>query len=96
MLRHLVVVVLLSFRRIVFILNILKSYFFGRYNKVLLGEKLMKFPAPLLMNTIHFSMQAIISTVLVHFCWGTKTSQQMSWRDYFARGKLVLLLCNES
>jgi hypothetical protein len=66
------------------------------YNKVLLGEKLMKFPAPLLMNTIHFSMQAIISTVLVRFCWGTKTSQQMSWRDYFARGKLVLLLCNDS
>ncbi|CAK9860372.1 unnamed protein product [Sphagnum jensenii] len=55
------------------------------YNKVLLGEKLMKFPAPLLMNTIHFSMQAIISTVLVRFCWGTKASQQMSWRDYFAR-----------
>lgn len=56
------------------------------YNKLLLGEHLGKFPAPLLMNTIHFSMQAIISSFLVHFwCGKTQSHIRMTWKDYFFR-----------
>lgn len=64
------------------------------YNKFLLGEDFGKFPAPLLMNTIHFSMQAIISSILVRFSWcGTNPSQiRMTWKDYFRRGTDLCLL----
>lgn len=59
-----------------------------RYNKYLLGEDFGKFPAPLLMNTIHFSMQAIMSSLVVRFSWcGVNPSQiRMTWKDYFVRG----------
>ncbi|XP_058075770.1 probable sugar phosphate/phosphate translocator At1g06470 [Magnolia sinica] len=58
----------------------------SRYNKTLLGDKLGKFPAPFLMNTIHFGMQAILSKAIVGF-WSQKLqpSVKMSWRDYFLK-----------
>ncbi|XP_058106594.1 probable sugar phosphate/phosphate translocator At1g06470 [Magnolia sinica] len=56
------------------------------YNKTLLGDKLGKFPAPFLMNTIHFGMQAILSKAIVRF-WSQKLQPgvKMSWRDYFLK-----------
>ncbi len=39
----------------------------GRYNKTLLGDKLGKFPAPLLMNTVHFALQAGLSKIIMLF-----------------------------
>ncbi|KAF5183171.1 Solute carrier family 35 member c2 [Thalictrum thalictroides] len=56
------------------------------YNKTLLGDKLGKFPAPLLMNTVHFSMQAILSKAITYF-WSHrfKPTVPMSWRDYYLR-----------
>lgn len=70
---------------------------FCRYNKSLLGDNLGKFPAPLLMNTVHFTMQAILSKGITWY-WSHrfKTSVTMSWKDYFAKGKyckfVILLL----
>eukprot|EP00249_Psilotum_nudum_P010566 c22617_g1_i2 orf=556-2184(-) len=56
------------------------------YNKELLGADLGRFPAPLLMNTIHFSMQAVISTLMLQFCCHSlRPPVRMSWRDYFLR-----------
>ncbi|EFJ24231.1 hypothetical protein SELMODRAFT_54925, partial [Selaginella moellendorffii] len=56
------------------------------YNKLLLGKKYGKFPAPLLMNTIHFSMQAIVSSLLLRCCFPSMaTTVSMSWKDYFVR-----------
>ncbi|RWR96303.1 putative sugar phosphate/phosphate translocator [Cinnamomum micranthum f. kanehirae] len=55
------------------------------YNKTLLGEKLGKFPAPMLMNTIHFAMQAVLSNVIVRFSKSLRPTVIMSWRDYFMR-----------
>lgn len=67
-----------------------------RYNKSLLGEDLGKFPAPLLMNTVHFTMQAVLSWAITWF-WSHRfePSVAMSWRDYFLRGKFfhLNLLC---
>lgn len=69
---------------------ILVWYFFSTfltlYNKTLLGDHLGKFPAPLLMNTVHFGMQAILSKVITCF-WSQKfqPTVAMSWRDYFIR-----------
>lgn len=62
-----------------------------RYNKSLLGNDLGKFPAPLLMNTVHFAMQAVISKSITWY-WSHRfqPSVAMSWRDYFMRGKLIL------
>lgn len=59
-----------------------------RYNKTLLGDDLGKFPAPLLMNTIHFGMQAVFSKAIVYF-WSERfqPTVAMSWKDYFMRGK---------
>lgn len=57
-----------------------------RYNKTLLGEKLGKFPAPMLMNTIHFAMQAVLSNVIIRFSKSLQPTVIMSWRDYFMRG----------
>lgn len=56
------------------------------YNKILLGDHMGKFPAPLLMNTVHFSMQAVLSKIIV---WvqsrGSERSCKMTWRDYSMR-----------
>lgn len=56
------------------------------YNKSLLGEDLGRFPAPLLMNTFHFTMQAVLSRAITWF-WSNRfqPTVTMSWRDYFLR-----------
>ncbi|XVF60852.1 hypothetical protein PTKIN_Ptkin08bG0081200 [Pterospermum kingtungense] len=62
----------------------------SRYNKTLLGDDLGKFPAPLLMNTVHFTMQAILSKAITwYWCHRFQPSVPMSWRDYFYRGKFI-------
>lgn len=50
-----------------------------------------KFPAPFLMNTVHFLMQAVLSKFITWF-WSHKfeTNVVMSWRDYFLRGKFSI------
>ncbi|PKA64340.1 putative sugar phosphate/phosphate translocator [Apostasia shenzhenica] len=56
------------------------------YNKTLLGDHLGKFPAPLLMNTVHFSLQAILAKIITCFqSRGSDSSTTMTWRDYFIR-----------
>ncbi|PON96502.1 Sugar phosphate transporter domain containing protein [Trema orientale] len=62
------------------------SLFLTLYNKSLLGNDLGKFPAPLLMNTVHFAMQAILSKSITWY-WSHRfqPSFAMSWRDYFLR-----------
>ncbi|XP_047317256.1 probable sugar phosphate/phosphate translocator At1g06470 [Impatiens glandulifera] len=62
------------------------STFLTLYNKTLLGDHLGKFPAPLLMNTVHFAMQAILSQGITWF-WSKRFQPgiPMSWRDYFVR-----------
>ncbi|XP_059663288.1 probable sugar phosphate/phosphate translocator At1g06470 [Cornus florida] len=62
------------------------STFLTLYNKTLLGEDLGKFPAPLLMNTFHFAMQAVLAKSITWF-WPQRfqPSVTMSWRDYFVR-----------
>ncbi|KAL9273028.1 putative sugar phosphate/phosphate translocator [Drosera capensis] len=62
------------------------SMFLTLYNKSLLGDKLGKFPAPLLMNTFHFAMQAILSRAIT-WLWSDRfrTGVQISWRDYLSR-----------
>lgn len=56
------------------------------YNKTLLGDKLGKFPAPLLMNTVHFALQAALSKIIMLFqAKGLDTAVEMSWKDYFMR-----------
>lgn len=59
----------------------------NRYNKSLLGDNLGKFPAPFLMNTVHFAMQAALSNFITWF-WSHRfqTGVTMSWRDYLWRG----------
>ena len=62
-----------------------------RYNKTLLGDKLGKFPAPLLMNTVHFALQAALSKIIVLFqAKGLDGAVEMSWKDYFMRGVHLL------
>ncbi|GAV61056.1 TPT domain-containing protein, partial [Cephalotus follicularis] len=62
------------------------STFLTLYNKTLLGDDLGKFPAPLLMNTVHFGMQAVLSKGITWY-WSHryKSTVSMSWRDYFVR-----------
>ncbi|KAK2982612.1 hypothetical protein RJ640_024672, partial [Escallonia rubra] len=62
------------------------STFLTLYNKTLLGDDMGRFPAPLLMNTVHFTMQAVLSKGITWF-WSQrfKSSVIMSWRDYFLR-----------
>ncbi|KAL2476628.1 putative sugar phosphate/phosphate translocator [Abeliophyllum distichum] len=61
------------------------STFLTLYNKTLLGDHLGKFPAPLLMNTVHFAMQAVLSKAITWF-WSERFQPSiMSWRDYFVR-----------
>lgn len=56
------------------------------YNKTLLGDKLGKFPAPLLMNTVHFALQAALSKIILLFqAKGIDAAVDMSWKDYFMR-----------
>uniref|UniRef100_A0ACD5XWD5 Uncharacterized protein n=1 Tax=Avena sativa TaxID=4498 RepID=A0ACD5XWD5_AVESA len=56
------------------------------YNKTLLGDKLGKFPAPLLMNTVHFALQAALSKIILLFqAKGIDSAVDMSWKDYFMR-----------
>ncbi|XP_058100868.1 probable sugar phosphate/phosphate translocator At1g06470 isoform X2 [Magnolia sinica] len=56
------------------------------YNKTLLGDKLGNFPAPMLMNTIHFTMQAVLSKAIIRFCCQSlQPSVEISWSDYFMR-----------
>ncbi|KAK4374046.1 hypothetical protein RND71_004723 [Anisodus tanguticus] len=59
------------------------SLFLTLYNKTLLGDHLGKFPAPLLMNTVHFAMQAVLSKAITGF-WSQRfqPTVMMSWRDY--------------
>ncbi|EYU30743.1 hypothetical protein MIMGU_mgv1a017962mg [Erythranthe guttata] len=61
------------------------STFLTLYNKTLLGDDMGKFPAPLLMNTVHFSMQAALSKAITWFWSERFYSPVMSWKDYFAR-----------
>ncbi|KAG4920919.1 hypothetical protein JHK84_049769 [Glycine max] len=62
------------------------SLFLTLYNKSLLGDHMGKFPAPFLMNTIHFTMQAVLSKFITWF-WSHKfeTNVVISWGDYFLR-----------
>ncbi|KAK1386750.1 putative sugar phosphate/phosphate translocator [Heracleum sosnowskyi] len=62
------------------------SLFLTLYNKTLLGEDMGKFPAPLLMNTFHFGMQAILSKAIT-WIWSSRFQPPvtMSWKDYFIR-----------
>ncbi|KAM7271285.1 hypothetical protein ACFE04_030499 [Oxalis oulophora] len=56
------------------------------YNKRLLGDDMGKFPAPLLMNAVHFTMQAVLSNGITWF-WSRRfqPTVSMSWPDYFKR-----------
>ncbi|MFS7930033.1 hypothetical protein Hanom_Chr04g00339401 [Helianthus anomalus] len=91
--------VLASNKSPIIVVDILKTLFFilvwytfnillTLYNKKLLGDDQGKFPAPLLMNTIHFGMQAVFSKAIVYF-WSERFQPigTMSWKDYFMRGK---------
>ncbi|AQK96746.1 putative sugar phosphate/phosphate translocator [Zea mays] len=56
------------------------------YNKTLLGDKLGKFSASLLMNTMHFALQAGLSKLIICFQpKGPEAAVDMGWKDYFMR-----------
>ncbi|WVZ68840.1 hypothetical protein U9M48_017728 [Paspalum notatum var. saurae] len=57
------------------------------YNKEMLGKHMWKFPAPFLMNTVHFTLQAVASRVIVLFQHDGLEggASKMSWRDYLLR-----------
>ncbi|KAL4575519.1 hypothetical protein LXL04_022366 [Taraxacum kok-saghyz] len=62
------------------------------YNKTLLGDDMGRFPAPLLMNTVHFGMQAVLSRGIIYF-WSKRFQRpniSMSQKDYYLRGKWTL------
>ncbi|KAL8512587.1 hypothetical protein ACS0TY_018904 [Phlomoides rotata] len=61
------------------------STFLTLYNKTLLGDDMGKFPAPLLMNTVHFTMQAVLSKGITWFWSDRFQPSDMSWNDYFVR-----------
>ncbi|CAA0841471.1 Probable sugar phosphate/phosphate translocator [Striga hermonthica] len=61
------------------------STFLTLYNKTLLGDNMGKFPAPLLMNTVHFTMQAVLSKAITWFWSDRFHPSAMSWKDYFVR-----------
>lgn len=67
------------------------STFLTLYNKTLLGDDMGRFPAPLLMNTVHFTMQAVLSTAITWY-WSDRfrPNVAMSWKDYFIRDGLSL------
>lgn len=62
------------------------SLFLTLYNKSLLGDHMGKFPAPLLMNTFHFAMQAVLSRAIT-WIWYERFHKgvRMTWRDYFSK-----------
>ncbi|XP_021767411.1 probable sugar phosphate/phosphate translocator At1g06470 [Chenopodium quinoa] len=62
------------------------SLFLTLYNKSLLGDHMGKFPAPLLMNTFHFAMQAVLSRAITYI-WYERFHKgvRMTWRDYFSK-----------
>ncbi|CAO2813228.1 unnamed protein product [Amaranthus hypochondriacus] len=62
------------------------SLFLTLYNKSLLGDHMGRFPAPLLMNSFHFSMQAVLSKTIT-WIWYERFHKgiRMTWRDYFAK-----------
>ncbi|KAK6270415.1 hypothetical protein POUND7_007520, partial [Theobroma cacao] len=62
------------------------STFLTLYNKTLLGDDLGKFPAALLMNTVHFRMQAVLSKAITWY-WSHRyqPTVAMSWRDCLYR-----------
>ncbi|KAK7268984.1 hypothetical protein RIF29_21697 [Crotalaria pallida] len=64
------------------------------YNKSLLGNDMGKFPAPFMMNTIHFALQVVLSKLITWF-WSQRfqTNVAMSWAYYFLKG---LLRCGKS
>ncbi|XP_022968905.1 probable sugar phosphate/phosphate translocator At1g06470 [Cucurbita maxima] len=77
--------------------NVLKTLFFilvwyifslllTLYNKTLLGDHLGRFPAPLLMNTVHFTMQAVLSN-LITWIWSSRFQPcvTMTWKDYLTK-----------
>ncbi|KAL6616070.1 hypothetical protein ACP70R_038340 [Stipagrostis hirtigluma subsp. patula] len=57
------------------------------YNKEMLGKHMWKFPAPFLMNTVHFTMQAVASRAILWFQQrGLEGgASEMSWKDYGLR-----------
>lgn len=57
------------------------------YNKEMLGKHMWKFPAPFLMNTVHFTMQAVASRAIVWFQHrGLEGgASKMTWKDYSLR-----------
>ncbi|KAG0539403.1 hypothetical protein BDA96_03G319800 [Sorghum bicolor] len=57
------------------------------YNKEMLGKHMWKFPAPFLMNTVHFTLQAVASRAIVWFQQrGLEGGpSKMSWKDYCLR-----------
>ncbi|EOY13980.1 Nucleotide/sugar transporter family protein, putative [Theobroma cacao] len=80
--------------------DVLKTLFFilVRYNKTLLGDDLGKFPAALLMNTVHFRMQAVLSKAITWY-WSHRyqPTVAMSWRDCLYRvvpTALSMALCH--
>lgn len=62
------------------------STFLTLYNKTLLGEHMGQFPAPMLMNTVHFTMQAVLSKLITWY-WSHRfqPTVPMSNKDYFSR-----------
>ncbi|KAK6157528.1 hypothetical protein DH2020_011776 [Rehmannia glutinosa] len=70
------------------------STFLTLYNKTLLGDDMGKFPAPLLMNTFHFTMQAVLSKAITWFWSDRFHPSVMSWKDYFVRVSLTPLTTN--
>lgn len=62
------------------------STFLTLYNKTLLGEHMGRFPAPMLMNTVHFTMQAVLSKLITWY-WSNRfqPTVPMSNKDYFTR-----------
>ncbi|KAG8501666.1 hypothetical protein CXB51_004783 [Gossypium anomalum] len=66
------------------LVDVLKLCSLYLYNKTLLGDDLGKFPAPLLMNTVHFTMQAVLSKLITWY-WSHKflPTDPMTLRDYF-------------
>uniref|UniRef100_A0A7C9CWY6 Sugar phosphate transporter domain-containing protein n=2 Tax=Opuntia streptacantha TaxID=393608 RepID=A0A7C9CWY6_OPUST len=62
------------------------SLFLTLYNKSLLGDDMGRFPAPLLMNTIHFGMQAVLSKAITWIWWERfHKDVHVTWRDYVSK-----------
>ncbi|KAK4758924.1 hypothetical protein SAY87_020225 [Trapa incisa] len=62
------------------------STFLTLYNKTLLGDDMGKFPAPMLMNTVHFTMQAALSRAIIWYrCKRHQNNVSLSWTEYLYR-----------